>query len=323
MKWLVILWHICWREKNDPARLVCGLILGGILLFPGSGALAQKPAIVILKSEDIEPYSRLIEGVKNDLSANWSEYNLKKDLLLGEKILGLVSRDKPALLIAVGAHALKVAIDHPPGCPVMFTMVLSPAKIQVEDRGISGISLNIPIDFQLRAIRQTFPLKKRIGLLYDPQKNRALLDEIKRQGQILGLTLQPVAVQSEKDIPTIFKAHLARLDILWLIPDSTVIRESNITFLLENSLLNRIPVVGFNPALARMGAILAFSIDYTRLGQQTAQLAREILAGKNLSGKGRIFPPERIELVINRRVAEKLGIRLPQESLDSAREVTP
>lgn len=276
--------------------------------------------VAVLLSEELSPYQELLKGFSKKCSAKIRQYDMQKDPQKGVQILKTIQENNTDLIFAVGHHAIQLYLDEKPQIPALYSMVLNPWRIGLDQKKIPGINLNLSVKEQLQAIVQTFPQRKRIAVPYDPKYNDPYLKEISQIATEFKRTILPIPVASERDLPEQFKKYLSQMDLLWLIPDVTVITKGNLDFMLQNSLLNLVPMVGYNAHFAQKGAVLAFSIDYVEMGAQAAEIANAILSG-TYSSTRYTYPPSKMDLLINLKVALKIGITIPSSVLNQAKEV--
>ncbi len=123
------------------------------------------------------------------------------------------------------------------------------------------------------------------------------------------------AAENEKEVPQQLRMLLSESEALWLVPDSTVLTDESIRFILESALARQVPVVGFSSELTRLGALLSFSLDYGEVGRETGLLAKRILNGEQPLPLKPV-PVQRIRITVNQKTARYLGIAIPKE-LDS------
>lgn len=71
----------------------------------------------------------------------------------------------------------------------------------------------------------------------------------------------------------------------------------------------------------KSGAIATYGIDYTKLGEQTADMAVKILKGEAKPADMAVEMQADMKLVLNKKAAEKMGVTIPQSMLDRAGEV--
>ena len=152
----------------------------------------------------------------------------------------------------------------------------------------------------------------RLGVLSNSGGNSAKLKDTAAQAAANSFQLQEFPVDSEKDVPQQLRSLLSASDALWLVPDSTVLTNESIGFILEASLARRVPVIGFSPEFTRLGALLSLSVSYGEVGRETGVLAKRILDGdRKLPAKP--IPIERLKITVNLKTARFLGIEFPKE----------
>ena len=285
-------------------------------------AVVSATEIVILKSSDIAAYNQALSGFKAALPSGivLSEYDLQGDLEKGRKLARKIRAADPALVFAVGLKAAKAAQLEIVDIPVVYSMVLDPAKYGLNTPNMTGILLEVPIERQLATIRAVLPNVKQIGTLYDPSKTAPLIEEAKRVLKSNGIHLMPNQVTSERDVPSALRALLPSVKALWLVPDSTVVTDESLRFILNTALEERVPVIGFSREFARSGAFLCLSVNYGDIGRQAGNLARKIVDGQ-LALPMRPLHPDRIEMTLNLKTAKFLEIEIPKDLENKADEL--
>jgi putative ABC transport system substrate-binding protein len=189
-------------------------------------------------------------------------------------------------------------------------MILDPGKHQLNAPNMTGTSLEVPVERQLRLLRQFLPWAHRLGTLYDPKKSAGKLKEASQAAALSQFEIQDYAVESEKDVPQQLRALLASNEALWLMPDSTVLTNDSIRYILESALEKHIPVIGFSPEFTRLGALLSISVNYTEVGRETGLLAKRLLEGDHVP-MSRAIPIERLKISVNLKTAKFLGLTIP------------
>jgi putative tryptophan/tyrosine transport system substrate-binding protein len=92
-------------------------------------------------------------------------------------------------------------------------------------------------------------------------------------------------------------------------------------FLLIEAFENHLPFLAASDIFVEVGALAALSPDYTELGRQGCQLAREIESGQQRLAEVNVRPPAKVNLAINLKTASKLGLTLSSEVVQSASKV--
>lgn len=301
-------------------RCAVGCLLA-LLHTVWSAPPAQAHEVAILKSANIAPYNQAINGFKSSMPNDtvFVEYDLKGDAEAGRKFAGKIRASGADLVLAVGSKAAIAARLELFDIPVIYSMVLHPAKYDLKAPNIAGVSSTIPIGQQLTLLRTVLPNLKRIGYLYDPDKTPPFSSEATNQARQLGIIFIDRQVRTEEQVPTALRELLPEVDALWLTSDSTVLTEESFSFLLSAAFERHVPVIGFDPEFVRKGALISFWIDSGDVGRGAAQLAHTILAGSPVSSSKTFLPKHRMAL--NQGTADYLGIAIPPSVLSLADEV--
>lgn len=275
---------------------------------------AAGPEITILKSSDLKAYSEAVEGFKATApgSATYVEYDLRGDLDQGKQLARKIRASDASLVVAVGLKAALAAKIEIVDVPVLYMMILDPLKHHLTAANMTGVLLDIPTDRQLKIMRAFLPALRRIGMLYDPEKTTSKLKEAESYAAVHEFTLNGFAVGNEKEIPQQLRMLMSKSDALWLVPDSTVLTDESIRFILESSLAKHVPVIGFSPEFTRLGALLSLSVDYGEAGREAGLLAKRILNGDQPLPLKPV-PVQRIKITVNQKTARYLGITIPKE----------
>ncbi len=299
--------------------IVCFLLTLLGLFELGLPASVYGHEIAILKSSDIAAYNQAVAAFKADLPAGTTitEYDLQGDVARGRKLARKIRATDASLVLAVGVKAALVAKLELLDVPVIFCMVLNPAKHDLTAPNMTGILLEVPIDRQLATIRSVLQDRKRIGVLYDPEKTATLVQEARRLAKGLDFELVERQVSSEKDVPATLRALMPSIEALWLLPDSTVLNEDSLKFLLSTALDANVPVIGFSSDLVRSGALVGLYVKYDDVGRQAGQLAKKALSGQAIPLSA-VVPSERLRFALNLKTARFLGISIPPDVVNRA-----
>lgn len=299
----------------DTALSVLGLA-ALLILCVLSVSEAAAPEIVILKSSEIAAYDDAVKGFKATAPSGaiyTAEYDLQGDLERGKTLARKIRASDASLVVAVGLKAALAAKSEIVDIPVVYMMILDPLKHQLNGANMTGTLLEIPVDRQLKLLHNFLPATRRLGVLYDPSKTSSRVKDAELQAGTNGFQVQGFHVNSEKEVPQQLRALLSSaVDALWLMPDSTVLTDESIRFILESALAQHVPVIGFSPEFTRLGALLSLSVNYGEVGRETGLLAKRILDGERILPL-KPMPVERLKITVNLKTARFLGIAFPQE----------
>lgn len=286
----------------------------------------HNPYIAAIKSADIVPYNAAINAFKSHVNANVDEVILDYDEEKGHNAAVLVGNKGLRLIFTLGSDALSLVKDKlTPATPVIFTFVLNPETFMKKRKGyatlnITGISMNIPPYEQFRTLLEATPRTKRIGVVYDSSKTGGIVEEAKQAAKKLGISLVATEIKQKSEAINAIREMKGKIDAFWMTPDTTAITYESTEYMLLFSLRNNIPLIGLSPKYVKNGALMAYTFDSEDVGRQAGELAQQILDGKSLKGFT-VHKPRKQKLVLNLKVARKLGIQIPESLIERADKV--
>jgi putative tryptophan/tyrosine transport system substrate-binding protein len=300
-----------------PIPILHSLTRAALFAWVGCAAMAalvfdvHAADIVVLKSSDVGYYTQAVQGFRQALpaQAHIVEYTLRDGGTDAREVGRSIRAGHPDLVLAVGLNAALAAKLEIPDLPVVFCLVLNPELHGLPAGNMTGVLMKIPHQQQLESIKSVAPHARRIGVLYDERQQAATISAAKHQAKLLGLQLIGRAVTKRGEVSGALLALLPQIDLLWVLPDQTVVTDESLPFLLESAFDAKIPLFGFSSTFVQRGALGAVVIDPLDAGIQSAQLAAAILRDPATGGM-RIVQPNHPKLVLNLNTAEYLGLTL-------------
>jgi putative tryptophan/tyrosine transport system substrate-binding protein len=289
-------------------------------LWSNTAFAAKTAHILIIANSNDNSFQDAILGFENQLSAN---ANIKFTLLTlvdamssGGKEIAML---KPNLIFALGGETIKWVSLEIPGIPIVTTMILK-GDIFKNSNNITGISLDYNLKTQFHWLKKFFPQKKEVAILYNPKANTSTVEIAKGVSKQEGFNLIAIPVESPKKLPFALEQLANNIEILFSIPDDTVLSVNTAKEVLLASFSNKVPLIGLSDNWVKSGAFYALSWDYEDLGSQCAVLAKKILAGTAVKS----LPPEhprKVAYTINAKIAEHMNMDIPDELLKTAKIV--
>jgi putative ABC transport system substrate-binding protein len=284
------------------------LVILAVMLFGSTAAHARD--IVVVQGLHIKPYDEAVRGFRN--SCDGDEKKLVLPDLAGADIVRLVREERPRLILAVGADALK-KVRTIRDIPIVYLMVINPQSMVKGHRNVTGVAMNVAPERYLDLMTQLSPKPKTVGVICDPIKSGSLVKRAQQTARARGIELVVREVQSPREVPDALASLKGMVDALWMFPDTTVVTPETVELFLLTSQESRFPVIGFAGKYVEMGALAALDIDSFDQGRQAGEMAARILNGSpvaDLPGA----EARSTAVKVNRSVAKKLGISL--ESID-------
>jgi ABC-type uncharacterized transport system substrate-binding protein len=292
-------------------------IFSSVLLFLSATHL-EASGIVVLKSADITPYNEALEGFRSSCACEIREEIPVRELGSTDAAARLL-RGAPDGVFVIGIDALSRA-KRIRDLPVVYAMVPGGQSTDGYAENVSGVNMYISPKEYLSAIRKVFPHATRIGVLYDPGHLEAYIREAASVAKAMGLGLVMKKVLRPGDVPSLIEGMQSKIDVYWMLPDTTVVNKESVELLLLFSFQNRVPVFTFSKKYVEMGAVAGLNMMPFDMGVQAGELMKKLLAGKGVHSPIRV-DTRRTLLMINHKVAQKLGITIREEILKGTEDV--
>ncbi len=219
------------------------------------------------------------------------------------------------------AHAAKEATRDIPivisaGDPIGTGLVASLAQPGGNITGISATTAELG-EKTLELMREVMPTLRRVGMLanaVDPF-TRPYLRQFESGAAALGITLKTVSVRVAEEFARAF-AELNGWSAQAVIVQPSLPRKPALDLVRQY----RLPAVSSSRDFAVEGGLLSFAADQRRTRLETATYVDKILKGAK-PGDLPVQQPTMFELVVNLKVANALGLKIPPLLLARADEV--
>lgn len=211
--------------------------------------------------------------------------------------------------------------------PVIYTAVTDPvaAELATEDGApvgnITGTSDELPVKAQLEMIRQILPEAKTIGIMYTTSEvnSESTIAQYKELAPDYGFEIVETGISSSADVSLAADSLLTQVDCMTNLTDNTVV--ASLPVILDKANALNIPVFGSEIEQVRIGCLAAMGLDYIELGKQTGHMAAQVLKGEAEASQMNYEVIEEAAFYGNSKVAENLGITLPEELTSQAVEL--
>ncbi len=276
------------RPETENRKLLRTLLLIGLVTLASCGR-APGP-IIVFGSPDSPGLRQTVAGFKAKLGAGPVEVVLVPAFgPQGQETLRRVRETRPRLLVVLGTPALLWVAPVVKQIPVVFGLVANPyftkaaydpANPGIHQENVTGIASPAPLD---AALQQGASLlgQGAWGLLYDPSDGVAVDLSRRFETEAPRFGVQPLTETSAAAATD--EVGLERLmnrgaRVIYLPPAESVARYAPLA--LDWGRRMKVRVVSGAPDGPHQGAVLWVVLDYQRLGEDLAGLARRVLAGE-------------------------------------------
>lgn len=254
--------------------------------------------------------------------------NAQADMGIAAQIANAFVGNKVDMVTAIATPAAMSAYNatRKTDIPVVYTAITDPIVAQLADENkkplgnVTGTSDILPVEAQLKLIREIMPEAKNLGILHTSSEanSDSMLKIYKDLAGKYGFTIVDEAINTTADIPLATDNLLSKVDAITNLLDNTVV--NSLPTILDKANAKKIPVFGSEVEQVNMGCFGSEGIEYVSLGKQTGKMAAKILKGEAKASEMPFETIEKPNLYLNSKVAKDLGIEIPKDLLDRATE---
>lgn len=306
--------------------LRCVCIAGIIVGFSLHGfAQSKRIALVKHKSQENKFNDQFLTGFMNTLRMAEEKCIIDEYDLAEFNSLAKIKNGNYDAICSLGTGATKALQKEITDTPIIFSMLLNPVGMGIvknmrsSGSNVTGVSLDVGPQNQLRLLKKIIPTAKTVGILYGGE-NIDFVHEARAQAPDFNVDIKAVKIASTIEVPTAIKNNFGQTDVLWLIPDTTVCSKDTLSFIMDYSMKNKLPVMVFMPYLVKSGGVFCYTIDYQDIGRQTMEKILMIVRGES-AGSIPIASSRKIGYVLNLSLARYFGIFVSANVINEAEEI--
>jgi ABC-type uncharacterized transport system substrate-binding protein len=296
------------------------LLVPLLLVLTAPLAVAE---VAVLKSTDAPGWRPALDALRKGLGGQTiSEFDLRGDRAEADRVAATLKARPGVVVVGMGELAAQAMREGAPDTMLVYCMVPDPGRLGLLNNvNAAGVAFATPIKNQLAAFRMVNPRGVRIGVLYGDESAR-LVQEAQKSAAVVRLAIVARPITSEKDVPQALRSLLTgpeAADALWIPLDRLLLGDETRRFLFAETLKAGKPVYSFSPALVVEGALVSNGADVASIGEQAAELVGRLLSGDRTARGSQLVP--RAELVVNKKIAEKLRLEIPEDAIKAASRV--
>ncbi len=185
---------------------------------------------------------------------------------------------------------------------------------------VTGVSDHNPAQQQVELIKALTPNVKTIGALYSSSEDnsKTQVEEFKAYAEKAGLTVETFAVPSTNEIASTVTVMTSKVDAIWVPIDNTI--ASGFPTVVSSNQSSKKPIYPSATAMVEVGGLASVVIDQHDLGVATGKMIVQVLKGaKPADTPVNVFSTGKS--VINKKIAQELGITIPESVLKEAGQV--
>lgn len=232
--------------------------------------------------------------------------------------------DQKDLVLAIATPAAQSMAAETKDIPILVTAVTDPAEADLVESNdapntnVSGTSDMNPVSDQIALLQKLVPSAKKIALMYcSGEQNSVIQAEMaKEAAEKLGIESKEETVSNTNDVAQIAESLIGKYDAVYVPTDNVL--ASSMPLLSSVTNPKGLPIIVGEEGMVEGGGLASVAIDYTELGKLTGKMAVEVLGGKDIKTMP-IQYTENPQLVVNKKVADEMGITIPEDISSTAK----
>jgi ABC-type uncharacterized transport system substrate-binding protein len=268
-----------------------------------------------------------VEGKNVTIEYRWAENQydrfpaLMADLVRREVTVIVAVTGTPPALAAKAATATIPIVFVTAGDPVALGLVASLSRPGGNLTGVATLTVELGPK-QLEVLRELVPTATIVALLINPTNTtnaETLSRDLQAAARTIGLQLHVLHASTERDFDAVF-ASLPRLRAGALVIGSDPFFNSRSQQLAALALRHAIPTMYPFREYARAGGLISYGNSFADAHRQAGIYTGKILNGEK-PGDLPVQQSTKVELIINLKTANALGLTVPLTLLGRADEV--
>ncbi|VKD60615.1 ABC transporter substrate-binding protein [Streptococcus pneumoniae] len=230
------------------------------------------------------------------------------------------------LVVGIATPAAQGLASATKDLPVIMAAITDPIganlvkDLKKPGGNITGVSDHNPAQQQVELIKALTPNVKTIGALYSSSEDnsKTQVEEFKAFAEKAGLTVETFAVPSTNEIASTVNVMTSKVDAIWVPIDNTIASAFSTVVSSNQSAKN--PIYPSATAMVEAGGLASVVVDQHDLGVATGKMIAQVLKGaKPADTPVNVFSTGKS--VINKKLAQELGITIPESVLKEAGQV--
>lgn len=253
--------------------------------------------------------------------------NAQGKIDIANQIAGQFVTDNKDLIFTIATPSTQAACNQTDEIPIVYTAVTDPVtdglvkSMKNSGNNVTGTSDAVSIEEQLKLLKELIPDAKTVGIIYTTSETNSVnqVNELNKLSKKFDLKVKEIGVANINEINQNLTNGLDGIDVLYAPTDNNV--AASYELVAKICLEKKVPMMAAEPAAIKSGGLICKGIDYFELGKMAGDKAADILEGK-LPEDIESEMMKELKITINKDVANKLEIKIPEKIIKDAEVVT-
>lgn len=216
-------------------------------------------------------------------------------------------------IVAIATPAAAGAAGVTEDIPIVFSAVTDPVtdlqlnSLDAPGGNVTGTSDNIPVEEIFRVAGELTPDASHFGLLYctSEPSSAGVIENAKACLDGEGKTYTEAAITNASEVQQAAQTLAEQCDAIFIPIDNTVAKAMSVVA--ETAIEAKIPVYVSADSMVKDGGLASAGVNYTNLGQKTADMVIEVLKGVDPATMP-VQTMDDVNVVVNEETAAAIGV---------------
>lgn len=299
-------------------------IVNAKVIKVGITQIVEHPALDACRKGIIDKLKELgyEEGKNIEYDIQIAQGNIATANQIAKKFVG----DKKDIIIAIATPTALAVANATKKIPIVISAITDPVgarlvkSLERPGTNVTGTTDMSPVKEQLNLFNELGIKIRNLGVIYNAGEanSRTLVKFTKKYAKEFGWDVVEATVTNSSGVLMAAKSLVGRVDGIYIPTDNTVV--SALESVLQVAYDNKIPVITGDTDSVVRGALASLGINYYKLGLQTGEIVYKIIHGANPATTP-VETLKDLELYINLKAADKMGVKVPESLIKKATKV--
>lgn len=321
--------------RAGACALAAALLLTLPLALSTPARAAETVAVAVTAIVEHPALDAVRDGIRDELTASgyvagenltWSYESAQGNPATAAQIARKFVGEAPDVIVPISTPSAQAVAAATRDIPVVFSAVTDPVgarlvrSLDAPGGNVTGVTDLSPLDKHLEMILEITPGVERLGVVYNPGEANAvtLVELLKQLAPAHGIEIVTAAAPRSADVLAAGRSLVGKVDALYVGTDNTVV--SALESLVKVGIDNQLPFYAGDTNSVERGALAAVGFNYYDVGRQTGRLVLKILGGA-APGSLPVEGVGVVELYVNKAIAPRMGVEIPDAVLARAKKV--
>lgn len=268
----------------------------------------------------------LEEGKNLTVDFNSAQGDPSNNTSIAQKI----AADKVDLALGIATPSAQALVQNVKDAPIVFAAVTDPvaaeivSDLQKPGGNVTGASDTNPeattklVEF----IAANFPNVKTVGVVINEGETNAVVMAKKAEEELTkkGIKMIKAPVTNSSEVKQAAESLVGRADAFFITLDNMVV--SGVDAIIQVAKDKKIPFFSSDRDTVEKGAFATVGFKYYDHGYQAGQMAAEILLNGKNPGDMPVLMQEKLDLILNLKVAQEYGIEVTDAMKSAVQDQT-